>query len=124
MGLLLGQAGDRDDESLRALARAAWVVEPDAVVLKDLDGYLRGRQPGEVPGLLRAELIKAGAAESQIRVVVGELTGVRMLLEWSRAGDLLVLPVHALSAREESLALIAGLERSGWVAGEPLPDLH
>ena len=49
IGLLLGQAGDRDDEAIRALARTAWVPRPrlpDRIALKDVDGYLRGRASG------------------------------------------------------------------------------
>jgi hypothetical protein len=36
-----------------------------------------------------------------------ELEAARCALEWARAGDVLVLPVHGLAAREAVLALIA-----------------
>ena len=41
-----------------------------------------------------------------ITTVVDEASGVRALLEWARAGDLLVLPVHALDARDRAIALV------------------
>jgi cyanophycin synthetase len=106
LGLLLGQAGDRQDDAIRALARAAWAAAPDHVVLKDLDGYLRGRAPGEVPALLRDELRRAGATDAQLETAADETDGVRRLLAWARPGDLLVLPVHALEARERAKALL------------------
>ncbi|MDA1081811.1 MAG: Mur ligase family protein [Gemmatimonadetes bacterium] len=106
MGLLLGQAGDRDDDAIRALARTAWDARPERIVLKDLDGYSRGRAPGEVPALLRNELLIAGAPADTLEIVPDEVAGVRALIDWSRAGDLLVLPVHALEARAATIALI------------------
>ena len=120
LGLLLGQAGDRQDDAIRSLARTAWEARPERIVLKDLDGYLRGRSLGEVPGLLRAELLAAGADPSQLEIVADETSGVRALLAWSRPGDLLVLLVHALEARSRAIALLTTLEASGWIAGEAL----
>ena len=110
LGLLLGQAGDREDDAIRALARTAWEARPARIVLKDVDGYMRGRVPGEVPALLHEELRRAGASEAVLSTVSAEADGVRALLAWAVPGDLLVLPVHALSARD---AVIALLRRSG-----------
>ena len=109
IGLLLGQAGDRDDEAIRALARTAWVPRPrrpDRIALKDVDGYLRGRAPGAVPALMREELLAAGAPAELLSVALDELSGVRALLDWARPGDLLVLPVHNLEARKRTITLL------------------
>lgn len=106
LGLLLGQAGDRDDGAVRALGRAAWDARPDHVVLKDLDGYLRGREPREVPAILRDELLAAGAREDQLDLALDETDGVHRLLAWARPGDLLVMPVHALDARERAITIV------------------
>lgn len=119
--LLLGQAGDRSDEDIRALARVAWDAAPDRIILKDLDGYLRGRAGGEVPEILRAELLAAGARADRLETALEETEAVRHAFAWARPGDLLVLPVHALAAREGVLTLIASLRRAGWQAGDPLP---
>lgn len=107
LGLLLGQAGDRDDDAIRALARTAWTAAPDRIVLKDLDGYLRGRVAGEVPNILREELLRSGATVELLEDATDEADGVRILLAWARPGDLLVLPVHALGARARTLELLA-----------------
>lgn len=100
LGLILGQAGDRPDESLRALAQTAWSHAPNFVVLQEMTHYLRGRAPGEVPGILREALLHAGADASQLRVTASEAEAVEALLAWSAPGDLLVMPVHALEERE------------------------
>ena len=59
--VLLGQAGDRTDAEIRALAAAVWSMRPDRIVIKEMDSYLRGREPGEIPALFRAELARLGA---------------------------------------------------------------
>ena len=118
--VMLGQAGDRSDEAIRQLARVAWTLRPERVVLKEMDEYLRGRAPGEVPALLGDELGRLGAGADVVRVATRELQGARMALEWSRPGDLLVLAVH--QDRPDIMALLARLQATGWTAGQPLPD--
>jgi len=119
--LLLGQAGDRDDGALRALARAAWSAQPALIVLKELDGYLRGRAAGAVPAILADELKANGAHPDQLMTVLDEMDAVRTLLVQARPGDLVVLPVHELDARTRVLALLEELRGAGWTAGAPLP---
>lgn len=104
--LLLGQAGDRDDEALRDLARAAWSFRPDRIVIKELPEMLRGRQPGEVPAILEDELLKLGAPPESLSRAESELQGVRQALAWAQPGDLLVLLVH--TQREAVMELVVG----------------
>ncbi len=119
--LLLGQAGDREDEAIRALARAAWAARPDRILLRELAGYDRGRQSGEVPGILAGELVALGAGPHQVHTCLDEHAAVEEALRWARPGDLLVLPIHGLASRERVLARVAALRAAGWRAGEPLP---
>ena len=116
--LLLGQAGDRSEEAIRDLARAAWQLAPDRVVIKELPEMLRGRPPGEVPALLEDELRRLGAGDEAIARADGELEAVRQALAWSRRGDLLLLLVH--TQRDAVLALLGRLRAGGWEAGEPV----
>lgn len=102
--LLIGQAGDRDDEALRDFARAAWPFRPDFVVVKELPEMLRGRRPGEVPEVFADEFQRLGMPPQAIAKTDSELEGVRRALEWARAGDLLLLLVH--KQREEVLELL------------------
>ena len=117
--VLLGQAGDRNDEAIRELARAAWTLQPDRVVVKEMDQYLRGRALGEVPALLADEFSRLGAPDTAISRVGPDLEGVREALAWARPGDLLVLAVH--QDRRAVLRLLGRLTAANWQAGDPLP---
>ena len=118
--VLLGQAGDRTDDSIRELARAAWTLHPDRVVIKELEHYLRGRRPGEVPALLADELVRLGAPADAIAMPGGELEGVRHALGWAEPGDLLLLAVH--QDRPKVQALMDTLRTSEWQPGSPVPQ--
>lgn len=100
LGLLLGHAGNRGDDELRALAATAARFEPARIVLKDTPAYLRGRAPGEVPAILRAELLRLGVPAAAIGEAPDELAGANALLDWARPGDVVVLPVLDRSVRE------------------------
>lgn len=117
--VLVGQAGDRNDEAIRALARAAWELHPDHVVVKDMEGYLRGRAPGEVPTLLADEFSRLGLPKESLSKPGAEISSVRRALEWARPGDLLVLAVH--EDRRAVIDLFDQLSATDWQAGEPLP---
>ncbi|MGH8272655.1 MAG: glutamate ligase domain-containing protein, partial [Gammaproteobacteria bacterium] len=112
LGLVLGQAGNREDVDIRALATAAATFAPDRVMLKDIAGYERGRAPGEVAALLRDELARHGCAGEAVIECLDEFEAVRSLLEWARPGDLLVLPIHASEARERVNVLLGKAQAS------------
>src|SRR5690606_21429278 len=114
LGLLLGQAGNRDDDAIRDLARTAAAITPDLIVLKDLDGYIRGRRVGEVPDILRDQLLLQGLPASNLRTILPEVEAAQTILAWARPGDVLVLPVHNLAARAQ---LVEWLESHGGVSG-------
>jgi cyanophycin synthetase len=116
--VLLGQAGDRPDEAIRELARAALTLRPDRVVVKDMERYLRGRRPGEVPGIMADELIRHGMPADSISRPGSELDAVRDALTWARPGDVLLLAVH--QDRAAVLELLERLRARGWQAGQPV----
>jgi cyanophycin synthetase len=109
--MVLGQAGDRSDEAIRDLARAAWELLPDRVIVKELPEMLRGRQPGEVPALLVEELRRLGMTTEQIERTGTELEAVRTALDWARPGDLLVLLVH--TQRDEVMKMLRTAQPAG-----------
>lgn len=121
LGLVLGQAGNREDAEIRELATVAAGFRPDVVVLKDIASMLRGRAPGEVPTLLRDELVRQGVDDARIVERLDEVSAVRELLAWARSGDVLVLPIHGTDAKPKVAALLDALLQAGWVAGTPLP---
>ena len=120
LGLVLGQAGNRGNDDIRALAGVAADARPDFVVLKDIDGFIRGRATGEVAQVIGDELRRRGLRDDQLRICLPELGAVRELLAWSQSGDVLVLPIHALDAKAEVIALLDQLAASNWQAGDPL----
>jgi UDP-N-acetylmuramyl tripeptide synthase len=99
LGTILGHAGNRLDSDIEALALATAQFRPDLVVVKESDGYLRGRQPGEVPRLIHAVLRRAGLAEESLPVRMTEAEAVDYALEWARPGDVLALTVHSPEVR-------------------------
>ena len=120
-GLLLGQAGDRSDTDLRALATTAAAFHPAHVVLKDIAGMLRGRASGEVAAILREALLAAGIAADAIPFCSDELEASRTLLTWAQAGDTVVLPIHGKLARGEVASLLDRLSADNWHPQQPLP---
>ena len=82
--------GDRRDEDIRALGRAA-AAAFDLVLLRE-DDDLRGRRRGEVGALLREGFLAAGFPADRISPeVYREEEAVRHGLETARPGDLLVI---------------------------------
>jgi cyanophycin synthetase len=99
LGLLLGQAGNREDDDIHALARMAASFCPDLIVLKDIDGMLRGRLPGAVPALLEATLLAGKVEPGRIRTVLSEADAAKQLVRWAQPGDVVVLPLHGVAPR-------------------------
>lgn len=116
--ILLGQAGDRDDQAIQELVRITADAKPDRIVVKELSKYLRGREKGVVSGMIQSSLIKHGYPESQIEYVEHEIDAVRHALRWAKQGDLLLLISH--SQREAVLQLLTQLQDSNWSEGKKL----
>ncbi len=112
LGLLLGHAGNRTDADIEALARVAVEFRPDLVVVKENETQLRGRAAGEVPRIIRAELLRLGFAESAAPVSSSEVEAARCALDWSRAGDVLALPLHSAGARAAIVAMLQNQQAS------------
>ena len=122
LGLILGQAGNREEPEVRALAATAATFAPDLVVLKDMEGYMRGRSRGEVAQVLRDELLHRGLPPAALPACQNEMDAVRHALAWARKGDLLVLPVHGLKPKDDAGQLFDRLDCERWQAGQRLPD--
>jgi len=89
--LCFGQAGDRPDELIRELARDAWAIGLDKVVVSELAAYHRGREHGDVYALIRDELRRLGAGEEQIEHHETELDSLTAALDWAEPGDLVIM---------------------------------
>jgi cyanophycin synthetase len=102
--LLMGQAGDRSDEDIAALVRAGCSMRPDRLLVSELPGYERGREPFTVPKLIRRDALECGLSENQIETFPEPRAATRHALDQARGGDLLVL--LALTQRQEALKLV------------------
>ena len=102
--LLMGQAGDRLDEDIGDLVRAACSIEPCQLLVAELPGYERGRKPFEVPELIRREAIRCGTPEQVIEIFPAPAEATAEALGRAQPGDLLVL--LALTQRNQALALV------------------
>ena len=89
--LCFGQAGDRTDELIRELARDAWAIGLDLVNISELAKYHRGREHGDVFGLIRDELLACGADLAQIRHFETEMESFESAIDWAKPGDLLIM---------------------------------
>lgn len=123
LGLILGQAGNREDSDIRALAAVAAEFQPDRVWLKDIGGeYMRGRVSGEIAAILHDELLQQGLSESALAICLEETRAAREALLWAQSGDVLVLPIHDPDARDAVVALLDRLQADHWRAGRALPE--
>jgi UDP-N-acetylmuramyl tripeptide synthase len=122
VALLLGQAGNHTDADIERLAATAAAIAPDLIVVKEMEGYLRNREAGEVSRIIHAALLRNGVAPARLTTRPSEFQAARCAFEWARAGDvLLLLLLHSLPARAQVLALLERLERSHWSPGAELP---
>ncbi|HUR26898.1 MAG TPA: cyanophycin synthetase, partial [Planctomycetota bacterium] len=117
--VILGQAGDRDDESIRELVRLTVASAPERIVLKEMPEHLRGRAPGAVVELIASELEQLDYPAERIERAADEMDAVRKALEWAQPGDLLLLLLHA--QRKAVLERLERVRRAGWTPGKPLP---
>jgi cyanophycin synthetase len=118
--LLLGQAGNRDDEEIRDLARVALRLIPfDHVIIKEELKLLRGRSEGDVPRILLDELDRLGVPGDRVETTRDEVAAMRRAFAWARAGDLLVCPIHVDKA--DVLAWLGRVSDTEWTPGNPVP---
>lgn len=106
LGVLLGHAGNRQDADIEEVARVAAGFRPDLVVVKENDAHLRGREPGEVPRIIRGALLRSGLPESALPVRMSEVEAARYALDWARPGDVLALLLHSPAARATVLTML------------------
>ena len=95
MAVIFGQAGDRTDEAIRHLTAKVVEAGPELIVIKEMGEYRRGREPGEIPAVIRSELLRLGVDEDQIAYAETEIEASELAFRWARKGDLLMLFIHS-----------------------------
>jgi UDP-N-acetylmuramyl tripeptide synthase len=89
--LCFGQAGDRTDKLIRELARDAWTIGLERVVVSELPKYHRGREHGDVFRIIREQLLALGAKDEQVRHHEEELESLQDAIDWAQPGDLVIM---------------------------------
>lgn len=102
--VLCGSAGDRSDNDIRDIAQSACSMQPDQVVIVEVEGYLRGRALGEVSDIMKQVCLDSGLTDSQVHFARSPLAGVSFALSEMAEQDLGLFLV--LDERDEVLELI------------------
>jgi cyanophycin synthetase len=92
--VITGAPGDRTDDEIEDIARAVCEARPHKVFVRELTDYLRGREAGAVPALLRRALFAHGLHEDAFAVAGSEVEALGAALEGAREGDVVALLVH------------------------------
>ncbi len=101
--LCFGQAGDRPEHAIRELARDAWSIGLDKVVVSELADYHRGRKTGEVFSIIKDELLLNGAEAAQIDHFDEETESLTAAMEWAQPGDLVIMLALGGAAKIQTL---------------------
>jgi len=86
---VIGMPGDRLDAAIRAVGALCAGSFDRIIVKEDIDK--RGREPGEVAGLLADAVTRAGFPVSQLAVVEDELEALKKAVAEAGDGDLIVV---------------------------------
>ena len=87
--VVLAAPGDRRDEDVRDIARAA-AGHFDVYICRQ-DDSRRGRADGEIPTMLRDALLEAGVGDDSIHIVRDEQEATHTALATARPGDLVMI---------------------------------
>ena len=97
-------AGDRSDRDLGLMADVLTTFGAERYLVSDIPGYLRGRQPGEVPSVLAEHYRQRGVPDDAIVTLPDPAAAARWALDWCQPGDLAVL--ITLDQRDQVLDLV------------------
>ena len=101
---LFGSAGDRSDDEIAAIASGVCSLDPDHVVITEIEDYLRGRATGEVSAIMKQACLDNGIAEERIHFAESPLAGVKFALARMQADDLGLFLV--LSERDQVIEYV------------------
>jgi len=96
---MFGHAGDRSDQDIRDLTNAVVKLNSSLYIVNELEAYLRGRELGDIPALVKSELAKHNVADKDIAIAENPLLGAKLAIKNAQSGDVVLLFV--LDQREE-----------------------
>ena len=92
--VVLGQAGDRDDQQLRDMAVASLAMQPDLVLLKELPKHAYDRHPHDVVEILRSALEENGLSPHRILEFASEQEVAMWVVNNTMAQDICLFLSH------------------------------
>lgn len=107
--VVTGHAGERTETEIRAVIRSIVAGGADRLIVRDLEGYLRGRAPGEVPAMMKAAAMALGFPEQAIEIAENDVTALQRVLAQAIAGDTI-----AFLAQVDPEGIAEHLHRAGW----------
>jgi hypothetical protein len=110
--LIMGTAGDRPDDALRAVARLAG-QRADHVVIKETIHYLRGRTRESILGEFLAGLAEVGVAAADVPIYDGEVSALTAVLTRGNGQGANEPAVVALMCHEDRAGVEAQLSALG-----------
>ncbi|WP_372570698.1 Mur ligase family protein [Ruegeria jejuensis] len=102
--IMLSHAGDRSDQDIHDVTLTALEFKPDIVVAVEMENYLRGRELGEIPALIRQAAIDEGLTSDSVLFAGSPTEAARMILDQVQPNDLALLLV--LSERDAVFELL------------------
>ncbi|MFT7685765.1 MAG: cyanophycin synthetase [Candidatus Azotimanducaceae bacterium] len=102
--VMFGHAGDRSNEDIHSLTKAALRLNPDLIIVYEMEQYLRGRKLGEIPAVINEALASLAYPLAQVIQVKNPIEGAARALDWSEKGDSLLL--LTLADREAVITLL------------------
>jgi len=97
--LLMSSAGDRSDEDIIAMTKAALKMNPNCIYFAEVEKYLRGRALGEVTELMKKTAQKCGYTSEQIIQVSSPILGTQQIVSKLQGCELVL--IMALTQREK-----------------------
>lgn len=86
---IIGLPGDRSNEIVREIGYIAGKVFDEIVIKEDAD--LRGRQRGEIAGLLEQGVLAAGFPNRNLRIIADEVEALRSSITRAQPGDVIAI---------------------------------
>lgn len=91
ISVVSGMPGDRPNEEIEDVARQIAAARPRRIILRELEGYLRGRAEGEIPALLERSMVAAGISAETISRAANECAALERALEGTAPGELIAI---------------------------------
>jgi len=103
--VMFSHGGDRSNQDIQALTETLTQLNADLYIAAEIEKYLRGREPGEVPALSKHYLLQRGINAEHIMICNTPLAGTQLAISKAQHGAMVVLFV--LEQREEVQAWLA-----------------